>query len=226
MRHCKSCQEDKTESAFGASFYCKVCMADRMRIYRSNNPERARAIMRRSVEKNREARNARKRARRAANPERTKAERKASYEARREREILKMREWKASNRAQMSAQRRAKYYADVEASRAKQTAYRRRRPDLERAWRMTRIATNKQATPVWANYDLIKSIYMIAERIMRCTGIPHEVDHIVPLRGMIGRKHVVSGLHVDYNLRVIPKRMNRAKSNVCWPAMPACTSGA
>ncbi|MGH7088389.1 MAG: hypothetical protein ACREE4_23275 [Stellaceae bacterium] len=40
------------------------------------------------------------------------------------------------------------------------------------------------------------------------TGIIHEVDHIVPLHG-----RTVSGLHVETNLQVIPKSVNRQKSN-------------
>lgn len=51
-------------------------------------------------------------------------------------------------------------------------------------------------------------IYIEAQRITLSTGIPHEVDHIIPLRGRL-----VSGLHVHENLRIIPRTENRKKGN-------------
>jgi len=67
----------------------------------------------------------------------------------------------------------------------------------------------RQATPAWANKAAIREMYREAARRSIETGIPHEVDHIVPLRG---RK--VTGLHVEHNLRVVPKAVNRAKGAV------------
>ena len=63
-------------------------------------------------------------------------------------------------------------------------------------------------TPVWANKQLIKEIYKEAKRISIETGIKHEVDHIIPLRG-----ELVCGLHVESNLRIITRFDNNQKDN-------------
>lgn len=131
-----------------------------------------------------------------------------------------MRVWKAANRERMREAQAAKYWADPVASRAKQTAYRAANPVRARHWRMTRIATQIRAVPAWADMELIAKAYEAAEFLMMVTGDWYEVDHIVPLRGAIGRKQVVCGLHVSDNLQVLPMSKNRQKSNVFWPAMP------
>jgi excisionase family DNA binding protein len=70
----------------------------------------------------------------------------------------------------------------------------------------------EQRTPKWADLSAIYAFYYRCEEISRRTGIPHHVDHIVPL---FGRN--VSGLHVGENLRVIPASENLRKSNRWTP---------
>lgn len=77
------------------------------------------------------------------------------------------------------------------------------RSSKERRYIMQRLAT-----PRWASMQKVLDIYLERDRIIRETGIPHEVDHLVPI---VSR--VVCGLHCEFNLRVIPKDENRSKSN-------------
>lgn len=63
----------------------------------------------------------------------------------------------------------------------------------------------KDKTPAWADKGLILEIYA------KCPE-GHEVDHIVPLRGLIDGRPV-SGLHVQNNLQYLTREANRKKKN-------------
>jgi len=64
------------------------------------------------------------------------------------------------------------------------------------------------ATPAWADRELMKSIYALVREMTEATGIPYEVDHIIPLQGKN-----VCGLHVHNNLQVLTQEENRHKGN-------------
>jgi hypothetical protein len=71
-----------------------------------------------------------------------------------------------------------------------------------------RHAIHTKACPNWADKDTINKIYETANELTDKTGITYEVNHIVPV------KHdLVCGLHVEYNLQIIPKTENKEKSN-------------
>lgn len=70
-----------------------------------------------------------------------------------------------------------------------------------------RVAMLKR-TPPWANQAVIRAVYDEALRLTRETGTEHHVDHIIPLQG-----ELVSGLHVENNLQVLPWRENILKRN-------------
>lgn len=136
---------------------------------------------------------------RQENPERY-AERKAAYFSRddvkrRMRETT--RKWVAANperKREMDLEFKAKNPAKVTSYKARYRAARR------------------QATPPWltdTQIAQIEAVYEEARRLSQETGVPHEVDHIVPLAGK-----VVSGLHVPWNLRAIPKVANNRRPRI------------
>lgn len=81
-------------------------------------------------------------------------------------------------------------------------------PEYNRFRRSMRRAAEKQATPIWADMDAMLAFYTEAVRLTHQTGIPHEVDHIYPLKS-----DIMCGLHCHTNLQVVPKIYNRKKKN-------------
>lgn len=64
------------------------------------------------------------------------------------------------------------------------------------------------SVPPWCDRNALNEIQKEARRRSLVTGIPHVVDHILPIT-----HELVCGLTVPANLRVIPKAMNDRKSN-------------
>ena len=78
-------------------------------------------------------------------------------------------------------------------------------------------AKKKQRTPPWVTKqmrDLMKQEYELAKWASSVIGVKFHVDHIVPLQG-----ETVSGLHVPWNLRVIPSTQNISKRNKIDPSL-------
>jgi len=74
------------------------------------------------------------------------------------------------------------------------------------------------AAPPWLDDEhklVIERIFAAAEQGAVWTGIPFEVDHIVPLKSMCPHtlERKVSGLHAYWKLRVAPMQVNRNKSD-------------
>ena len=74
-----------------------------------------------------------------------------------------------------------------------------------------RRATKQKATPNWLSGNQkkeIKDLFWMAQDLRRVTGENYHVDHVVPLNN-----ELVCGLHVPWNLQILPEDINYAKSN-------------
>jgi hypothetical protein len=132
------------------------------------------------------------RQRRAAEPSRHRGYVKAYY---------------ARNAESIRSKARAKH--DPVKSGERSRRWRQRNPDKHCASVMAREADKLRATPQWADKEKILSFYADAQRLTAETGEKHHVDHIYPLRGKR-----VCGLHNQFNLQVLPARVNQKKYNL------------
>lgn len=112
-----------------------------------------------------------------------------------------------------------KYRASPE-GKARDTSYRKSPEGKARAKRQDalRRKRSKKATPKWLTQEQKQQIVDTYEHMRDCravTGEDYHVDHIVPLRG-----EGICGLHVPWNLQVLPAYVNLAKSNTHYEDPP------
>lgn len=126
-------------------------------------------------------------------------------------------------REDTAARMRRARQTDPDRVKAANDRYRKKHPDRVNARERARYAANpgrklaqakareqhiRQATPPWADRAAITAIYEEAARLTKVTGVPHDVDHVVPLR-----HPRVCGLHVEGNLQILTAKENRSKRN-------------
>jgi hypothetical protein len=130
----------------------------------------------------------------------------------------------------MKSKKAKEYYENnAEACRKRASEFRKENPDYIKTYRDTYYKENKKyfilaaiernkdlklRTPPWSNLEEIRKIYEKCMEISSSTGIPYNVDHIIPLRGK-----EVCGLHTINNLRIIPKIDNQRKTNKFIPEL-------
>lgn len=120
----------------------------------------------------------------------------------------------------INARKREQYVANSEAEKARCAAFRAKNAEWTKEYRRAYSQGNRaqlnarraaytarklNATPPWLtkeDHNEILKFYTEAKRLN------HHVDHVVPLRGKN-----VSGLHVPWNLQVLPPHENARKGN-------------
>jgi hypothetical protein len=119
--------------------------------------------------------------------------------------------WVARNLERVRAIKRKWSENNREKHRENNRIWYRNNPDKKNAQVRKYQASKLKRTPSWLTYEQNKeneTFYIEAAKITKLTGIPHEVDHIEPLQGKN-----VSGLHVPWNLQILPRLSNRQKNN-------------
>jgi hypothetical protein len=215
MQTCSKCEEEKPLDAFyrytasgKPHAACKICTMKNVKAWQDKNRDKVRGYVRESCKKA-YARDPqkdleRKRLWRKDNPERAKAiwsrdNRKRQHNwtpEQREAARLIVAKFRDANRDLCAARSKQ--------SRKKNLAHYAARASEGRAIKF-------RATPAWLTPIQMAQIHAMYEVAAMCsvqTGIKHHVDHIIPLNGK-----TVTGLHVPWNLRVIPAQENISKSN-------------
>ena len=179
-----------------------------------------------------------------ANPEKKRAYNAAWGKANREKQRAYSAAWGKANREKQRASAAAWYKANTEKKRASYAAWAKANPEkkraLDAAWgkanREKRSATfaawskanpekmnlktarrralKLAAVPDDANKAFVAGFYAIANRVSKCLGIRHDVDHIVPLS--------LGGSHCHRNMQVIPSTWNYRKHDRYDYPLPDC----
>lgn len=117
-----------------------------------------------------------------------------------------------NNNKESLKEKRKKYYYE---NKQKEIEYAKKwnfkNIDKLRAKYAKRRALKNKATPPWLtkeHFHQIQQFYTQAIILQKQTGIEFHVDHIHPLQGKN-----ICGLHVPWNLQVIPKSENLKKGN-------------
>lgn len=199
MKTCSRCGAEKPTAEFGKRKaahdglhpYCKQCVS----VYTKEGYRR-----------DREKIIARNKAYRNSNPDQVRATKRKNYERNRDRVAEKNAVYYAENRERL-LERRRQYLADNAETRKKYEQDNRHVFAAKAARRRARIAA--QTIPLTpADEAKIKAIYGFAKYLTNKFGRPYHVDHIKPLKGKTS-----SGLHVPWNLQILPASQNLSKSN-------------
>lgn len=203
-KFCPTCKQYKQTSDFGSNkskkdglaTSCKVCKSKSDRDYRINNKDKVAAGKRKCYLSNRDHYDSKTKSWVNSNKDGRSKIIKRYYDSNQEAILEKQAIYRDNNREICRQRIKDWYLRNVDKSRAKDCKYR---------------ATKLKATPLWLTDNQLEdivSVYRLARDCELISGQSYHVDHIVPLQG-----RDVCGLHVAWNLQVIPSDLNLKKSN-------------
>lgn len=129
--------------------------------------------------------------------------------------IKKVSQYYQENKPRHNENARRRYAKNPSKARMAQRIWDKQNRDKTRARWQRYDAAKRQAIPPWADHEKIEKQFSLARKMEIDTGVPHHVDHIVPLQS-----DIVCGLHCEANLRVLSASENTRKGNRTWPDMP------
>jgi len=192
----RPCKNGHTADRYVSDSSCVVCAVARAQKRYAGKTEEIRSYARDRYWSDPEKHRAKVAERRKADPEAVAEEKRREYERNKARYIERAAGWRAAN---------------PDKAREIGRNWCARHPDQSYGYVVQRRMAKLQRTPRWLTpeqRDQIAQAYRQSRRLTKLTGVPHNVDHVVPLRG-----ENVSGLHVPWNLQVLTASQNRAKSN-------------
>lgn len=130
---------------------------------------------------------------------------------RREESLIYLKQWQEDNKEYMIAYRKEKYKSEGKIIRRKNKIWRDNNQGKILALNAARRASKLSATPKWLSKyhkTRIRDIYIVAKEFTSATDETFHVDHIIPLNGKN-----VCGLHVPWNLQILPAYDNLSKGN-------------
>lgn len=210
LKTCSKCGEGKLLDEFykakqapdGRQRWCKECSRASFKRWCENNPERVKELLRdwkannpdrcreHDAKKRRRFKDeisARNRRWRAANRDRVKANQKR---------------WAQANQSAVREANRRWYEKNFEQVKMRNTRWWEEHPEFRREFRARRRAAERQQTPPWLTNEHIAELRALYAHSSK----DFHVDHIWPLRGKDAW-----GLHVPWNLQVLPAEENMRK---------------
>lgn len=133
------------------------------------------------------------------------------YQEKREEILAYSRSWQIKNREKSNLRHALYNKMNLEKTTQYRATYRKKNAAKILAKNAKRHAQKINATPKWLTPDQLKEIesfYILAKEIQWLSEETLHVDHIIPLRGKD-----VSGLHVPWNLQILPSSENIKKGN-------------
>lgn len=218
--------------------HCKDCQRRLHRNWYKKNEEYAKEKRKEYVEKNREEISRKRKAAYRENIEEMRRRDGESYRRNRDKILARHKRKYEEDIEKSRAYSRKKYWENVEDRRCRSREYwdrpenrekkieankrryendpdffkkyyaknkdRYREHDARRRWLKENATLNLTEEQI----QQMRNMYWLARDLMTTTGEPYEVDHIIPLRGKD-----ICGLHVPWNLQILPRDLNRSKNN-------------